>query len=133
MKYESISAPPVGRAYLRFQATPTHEGVQVDYDLVVPLKEVDCRGTFDHKGTRRPKNHRLVWLDKENNKVIPMGRTCVGTTNANYPFNVAWPDKIDLPFRDGAHSSWDNEKLGGLDVIYCAAGKHYKLIPEASK
>lgn len=130
MKYSELALLPTDRAYLHFEATPVRDGIQVDYELVLPLGEVDCRGTFDHKGKMRPKNHRIVWLDKANNKRIPMGRTNVGTTSDNYPFNSWNRDEIDLPFRDGAHCSWDNEKLGGLQIIYTANGKHYLLRKE---
>lgn len=128
MKHTLLESLPTDRAYLHFEAVRVEpEQVQVDYELVIPLGEVDCRGTFDHKGSKRPKSHRVVWLDKQNNKRIPLGRTMVGASNPNYPFS-RFDGEIDLPFRDGVHSSWDNEKLGGLPLIYSTGGKHYTLI-----
>jgi hypothetical protein len=117
------SIPRVAR--LQFEAVEVYaENWQVDYELILPLGEVDCRGTYDHEGRKtRPKSHRHVWLDKDNNRHIPMGRTKVGTSNPNYPFNG---NKIDLPFRDGAHCSWDNEKLN-LPIYYTVGGNSYLL------
>jgi hypothetical protein len=131
MKHEKIDTLPTDTAYLHFDAVRIHEDkVQVDYELVLPLKEVDCRGTFDHRGrTSRPKSHRHVWLDTLNNRRLPLGRTSVGTTNESYPFSL-FDGSIDLPFRDGAHCSFDNEKLKGLPVIYSIGGVHYLLTGE---
>jgi len=129
MKYSSLEKLPTDRAYLHFEAVRVEpEQVQVDYELVIPLGELDCRGTYDHKGTVRPKSHRMVWLDKQNNKRIPLGRTMIGTGRKDYPFDSRWPGEIDMPFRDGAHARWDNEKLGGLSLIYTVGDKHYTLI-----
>ena len=109
MKYTPIEKPPTDRAYLHFEATRTSSNeVQVDYELVLPLREADCRGTFDHRGRKtRPKSHRTIWLDSQNNRRIPLGRTKVGTENKSYPFHdhPAWAGEIDLPFRDGAHQA----------------------------
>jgi hypothetical protein len=50
----------------------------------------------------------MVWLDTDNCKRIPLGRT--ETSGGR---DRIWPDgNIDLPFRDGAHMGWDSEKLG---------------------
>lgn len=131
MKYTAIDKLPTDRAYLHFEATRVSSGsVQVDYELMLPLGEVDCRGTFDRSGRKtRPKNFNLVWLDIRNNRRIPLGRTAIGTSRESYPF-YDHPDSagyIDLPFRDGAHSHWDNEKLGGLPVIYSMGDQHWTL------
>jgi hypothetical protein len=129
MKYQPIPAPPVDKAYLHFESTRTDpNNVQVDYELVIPLTETDCRGTWDHRGGKRPKSHRRIWLDKKNNRHIPLGRTNVGTSNQDYPFSLR-DGVIDLPFRDGAHCLWDNEKLGGLDIVYSTSNGHWLLIP----
>lgn len=82
-----------------------------NYDMVLPLGEVDCRGTFDQKPARkRPKLHRMVWLDRDNCKRIPLGRT---TTNGSRRTTRLWPNgEIETPFRDGAHIQWDSEQLG---------------------
>jgi len=126
MKYAPLDNLPSSKAYLHFEATRLdNQTVQVDYELVLPLDEVDCRGTFDHKGSKRPKSHRMIWLDKQNNRRIPLGRTKVGTERSDYPF---MREEIDLPFRDGAHQAWDNEKLGGLDVVYSMDGGHWLLL-----
>ena len=80
------------------------------YDLVNPLGEVDCRGTFDIKPQKRPKSFRMVWLDKDNCQRIPMGRTMVTGCR---PGTHMWPDgTLYIPFRDGAHMGWDAERLG---------------------
>lgn len=132
MKYVLIENLPTDSAYLHFEATRQSYNMQVDYELVIPLDKMDCRGTWDHKGRRtRPKNHRIVWLDTNNNKRIPLGRTNVDSSNSNYPFtNRLEQEEIDLPFRDGAHCGWDNKKLGVLPIIYSVDGKHYSLITE---
>lgn len=131
MKYETIEKLPTDRAYLHFEATRTaSDKVQVDYELVLPLGEVDCRGTFNHSGRKnRPKSHRMVWLDTLNNRRIPLGRTGIGTENKNYPFydHPSRAGEMDLPFRDGAHQAWDNQKLGGLPVIYSRGNEHWLL------
>jgi len=133
MKSTPLATLPTDKAYLHFEATRIgEEKVQVDYELVIPLDEVDCRGTFDHKGAvKRPASHRVVWLDRLNSKRIPLGRTAVGTGNGNYPFSrfPGEDDEIDLPFRDGAHCQWDNDKLGGLPIIYTTSGRHWLLTP----
>lgn len=129
MNHQLSTSLPKDRAWLQFSAERlSDEQVQVDYELVIPLGEVDCRGTFDHKGRKtRPKSHRIVWLDPENRKHVPMGRTLIGTSNPIYPFN-SFDGSLGLPFRDSAHSSWDNEKLGGLEVYYTFEGKIYRMI-----
>lgn len=134
MNHHPIPALPTDKAFLHFEATRIGPNdVQVDYELVIPLQEMDCRGTWDHKGRKtRPKSHRLNWLDRQNNKHIPLGRTTVGTSNTNYPFNP-FDGGIDLPFRDKAHQSWDNEKLGGLEVIYSTDKGHWLLHPATSE
>ena len=133
MKYTPVESLPTDRAYLHFDAVQWTDGVQVDYELVLPLPETDCRGTFDHKGRKeRPKGHKMVWLDSLNNKRIPLGRTKVGSTNPRYPF-LTFDGHLDLPFRDGAHCQWDNERLGGLKLFYTINGKHYLLTREEPK
>lgn len=131
MKYTRIDRLPSDTAYLHFEATWTSGSeVQVDYELVIPLGEVDCRGTFDHRGRKtRPKSYRMIWLDSRNNRRIPLGRTKVSTGNKIYPFHEhpSCAGEIELPFRDGAHQAWDNEKLGGLPVIYTRASEHWQL------
>ena len=130
MKYAPLEKLPTDKAYLHFDALRiSDEEVQVDYELVIPLGEVDCRGTFDHRGRKeRPENFRHVWLDSDNNKRLPLGRTRIGASRNNYPIS-AHTGEIDLPFRDGVHSAWDNAKLGGLQIIYSVDGKHYTLLP----
>lgn len=129
MKFLEISALPTDKAYLHFEATRIdHEQVQVDYELVIPLMDVDSRGTWDHKGRKtRPISHKIVWLDQGNNKRIPLGRTIVGTNNETYPFDSFHKDEIELPFRDGAHISWDAEKFSDIGMFYSMNGKYYKL------
>ncbi len=133
MKYASLAALPT-TAYLHFDANRVSDNeVQVDYELVIPLEGADCRGIFDRKGRKtRPKSHRIIWLDAVNSKRIPLGRTKVGTSNLSYPFNSgsAWEGHIDIPFRDGAHCWWDNQKLGNLPLVYTKDGLHYTLIVE---
>jgi hypothetical protein len=79
-----------------------------NYDLVIPLQEVDCRGTFDHKANKRPKSHRIAWLDSDNCRRLPMGRTLVGTSHS-----PKWDSEtLYIPFRDGAHIQWDHKETG---------------------
>lgn len=135
MKATKIESLPTDKAYQLFTCKRVAaEEIQVNYELVIPMGEVDCRGTFDHKGrATSPASHRLCWLDKKNNTHLPLGRTKIGTRNKRYPFSVY--DKpedgpqIDLPFRDGAHCSWDNEKLGGIGVYYDTGEEVFQLHP----
>lgn len=129
MKHTKIESYPK-TAFLHFEAVQVGHEYQVDYELVLPLEETDCRGTWDHKGRKsRPKSHRMIWLDTDNHRRIPLGRTKAGTHKADYPF---WGNEIELPFRDGAHCMWDNEKLGGLPIIYSVRGEIYRLEKETS-
>lgn len=135
MKFTQIASIPRDRAWLQFEAVRlTSEQFQVDYEMVLPLPEVDCRGTFDHKAAKkRPVAHYRVWLDSDNCKRIPLGRTQVSSTNPDFPFhNFQGETDIGLPFRDGAHASWDNEKLG-LQIYYKYGGAIYHLLPEEKK
>lgn len=131
--YTPLGSLPTDRAYLHFECVHLHgDQFQVDYELVLPLRKVDCRGTWDHKGRKtRPKTRRHVWLDTANNRRLPLGRTTVGSANPSYPI---LDSTLTLPFRDGVHSSWDNEKLGGLPVIYTREGKHWTVtVPPREK
>ena len=134
MKRQSVSHIPRDKAWLQFTSRSLGEDrYQVDYELVLPLGEVDCRGTFDHDGkAQSPKSHRMVWLDKNNCYRIPLGRTNVETGNAKYPFNK-WDDSIDLPFRDGAHASWDRKKFGDIKLYYVVGENIYELAKEDAK
>ncbi len=114
---QSIASMP---RIARLELTWTHDGGErwtCNYELVLPLKEADCRGTFDHKPSKsRPKSHCKIWLDSDNCKRIPLGRTLVTTTAASR----VWPDgNIDTPFRDGAHIQWDSETLGLRTFVIC--------------
>lgn len=112
MPSQQVKVTEVPRiARLELTWTPNGEGRWTcNYDLVLPLGEVDCRGTFDQKpAKKRPKSHRMVWLDADNCKRIPLGRT----ESTGGRATRVWPDgNIDTPFRDGAHMAWDAEKLG---------------------
>lgn len=132
MKATQVTIIPLNKAWLQFHAVRIGpEKVQVDYEMILPLGELDCRGTFDHRGRKkRPVSHRIVWLDSQNCRHIPLGRTTVGTSNQTYPFYRDDSSRIDLPFRDGAHCRWDNEKLG-LELYYVTTdGRKYSLTPE---
>ena len=86
--------------------------VHVRYELVLPLDEVDCRGTWDHKAAKTPpKHHRMIYLTKANDLRIPLGGTMIGTGGARAYPRIRDDGHIDLPFRDGAHCSWDHDKL----------------------
>lgn len=88
-----------------------------NYDLVLPLGEVDCRGTFDQKAQKRPKAHYRVWLDKDNCKRIPLGRT---GSSGKARHTQLWPDgHMNTPFRDGVHIGWDAEQLGLRKFVRC--------------
>ncbi len=111
---------PKDRAYLHFEAKRLTNRVQVDYELVLPLGALDMRGTHDHASRGRPENYEEIWLDSENNKRFPLGRTEIGTSCSDFPGD------IELPFRDNAHAQWDNEKFGNsLPVIYTVGETHY--------
>jgi hypothetical protein len=131
MKHTQTEKLPTDKAFLHFDALRISDGeIQVDYELVLPLDEVDCRGTWDHKGRKsRPKSGRIVWLDCQNNKRIPLGRTKVGTSSKTYPFSnySNGEEALGLPFRDGAHCTWDGKKFNGLPLFYSFGGKHWEL------
>lgn len=109
-----IDSIPDARTKARLEFTYEKVGPgewTVFYELVVPLNKADCRGTFDHKPAKRiPKSWRMVYLSKDNCIRIPMGRSGCQTTNPDYPFYR--DGTLGTPFRDGAHSQWDQEKLG---------------------
>lgn len=130
MKHTKRDSFPAS-AYLLFSCARTGPNEQqVDYELILPLGEVDCRGTFDRKGRKTyPKNHRLTWLDTDNRLHLPLGRTMIGTGNETYPFS-RFNGGIDLPFRDGVHCGWDNAKLGNLPIYYKTPTGIYELSPQ---
>lgn len=132
MKHTKVESLPSDRAFLHFDAAHAGEQkFQVDYELVIPLEEVDCRGTWDHRGRKtRPKNHRIVWLDTLNRRRIPLGRTIIGTNSKTYPFSD-FDGSIELPFRDWAHAHWDDQKLGGLRLFYSFGGEYWELTKES--
>ncbi len=89
-----------------------------NYELVLPLDKLDCRGTFDNEPAKqRPECHKTVWLDADNCKRMPLGRTEVTGGKGN---SKVRPDgNIDTPFRDGAHIQWDSDKLGLRKFVIC--------------
>lgn len=131
MKATPINTIMRSKAWLQFHATRISAGeIQVDYELILPLEETDIRGTFDNRAQKRPESFRSAWLDKDNRRHLPLGRSIIGTSNSIYPFNRYNEGEIDLPFRDGAHSYWDNEKLG-LELYYITTdGAIYHLMPD---
>ena len=118
MKATVIQEVPNGnsRAYLLFTYLPIggHSWL-VFYELVLPLEELDIRGTFENPSVESPgdaPDSRTVYLAKDNSMRLPLGRTEV-TAYEGYPMRG---ENISLPFRDGAHAQWDRERLGGLAV-----------------
>jgi hypothetical protein len=132
MKFEKVESLPTNKAWLQFTAVRKDAGnVRVYYELILPLRELDCRGTFDNEGFEGPPDeHGMVWLDKSNRRHLPLGGTVVGTGNLKYPFNDYYPDQIDLPYRDGAHSGWDSQALGDMPRYYVTSDAIYLLKPE---
>jgi hypothetical protein len=128
---EVSSVPRVAR--LQFEAVrhvhDTYgEGWQIDYELVLPLITEDCRGTFNQKPNKsRPKNYKLTWLDADNCKRIPLGRSGM-YPGGKYPdeFPISFGGLL-IPFRNGAHMNWDNEHLK-LPTYYLANGKAFRII-----
>ncbi len=89
----------------------------VRYELVMPFGEVDCRGTFDQKPAKKaPADWRKTYLSADNCLHIPLGMSRIGTSSETYPFYR--DGELNLPFRDGAHSSWDQEKFNGIAIYY---------------
>lgn len=133
MKTAKIDSIPDERTKARLEFTCEQTGPEeftVNYEMVLPLEEADCRGTFDHKASKqRPKNFRMRQLTPDNCFRFQLGGTKVGTSNQQYPFSNLYPDGINLPFRDGAHAGWDRAKLG-LEIYYRTPTAIYHLTPE---
>ena len=133
MTTTKIDTIPDAQTKARLEFTYEHTGpeeVLVRYELVLPLNEFDCRGTFDHKPAKaEPKSHRRMYLSKSNCLRMPLGLTRVGTSNANYPFS-SFDGSIELPFRDGVHRCWDQDKLGVECYALTPKGIYHVAKPE---
>ena len=132
MKATAIQNIPTGRsrAYLLFTYLPIdRESWRVLYELVLPLRELDIRGTFGNAAVDSPEdtpNGRTVYLAKDNSMRLPLGRTEV-TAYPGYPMRG---ENISIPFRDGAHAQWDGQRLGGLAVYAKTPTALYALSEE---
>jgi hypothetical protein len=108
----AASDMPAPRLELRFVYT-----VECVYSLVLGLGEYDVRRErSDDEGNELP--------DVEE-QLVQIGRTLsTGKSTKRYDVTV---DKIDTPFRDGAHAKWDSKQLGGLP-IYAVVGDRAMLV-----
>lgn len=115
---------PVPRLELRWEdKTGLRDGYTAvcTYSLVMKLREHDIRRErVDDEGNDLP--------DVET-RSIEMGQT-LSTGFAAKRYHVK-EDRVDEPFRDGAHAQWDAEQLGNLPVYAVAAGRA-SLVPRRS-
>lgn len=84
-----------------------------DYGLIMPLKHEDMRAEGED-GT----------LGVNREKFYKFGTTAVGGSRT--------PSDGQVPFRDGAHASWDAEALGGLPVWVLSISGHHAPRPTPS-
>jgi hypothetical protein len=84
------------------------------YELVLPLREHDCRREVWKDGEEVGSVEELVVAMKSPTLRGKNGTTpCIGSHDSGKLY-------FDSPFRDGAHAKWDAPLLGGLP-IYCVA------------
>ena len=128
MKYRKIDGFLPTKAFLLFEMkVKIRENFRLIMNLFFLLENFDIRGTRDHKPSKhRPVSYKIRWLDQQNCLHFPLGRTIIETARPNYPFQE--DGEIDLPFRNGAHCRWDNERLGNLDVFYRIGLDVFELI-----
>lgn len=99
---------PAPRLQLRWEGDG-YESV-CHYELVFPLRDLDCRNDA-----------------KKGHAVVQLGRTKVGG-GGRKPWEAADPNQA-LPYRDGAHSSWDAEVFGFPVYVISPDGKG-RLVPK---
>ena len=87
--------------------------IECVYLLIMPLREHDIR--------REDDNGNKVRSEEE----IEMGKTYSTGTLARKVFD----DRIDAPFRDGAHANWDSSVLG-LPVYAVVGDLAYEVKPQ---
>lgn len=69
------------------------------YTLVLPLRKLDIRS------------------EDENGKSVKREFHCrIGMTTSTGGRRPVFDERVDTPFRDGAHARWDSEVLGGLPI-----------------
>jgi hypothetical protein len=92
------AALPTPRLQLRWQDDTTGRATWLcSYEMVMPLRELDCRND-----------------EGADFAVIELGRTLVGGGGAA-PWQRGAADQC-MPFRDGSHARWDAEAFGGLPI-----------------
>ena len=111
---------PSPRLELRWEPLKDHRHYDwvCKYSLVIPLRESDLR--------REDKNGNKV----RSEMTIPIGET--GSGMGEYtPISVLENGyrHVHEPFRDGVHSQWDNDALGGHLPIVAICGDDWRLIP----
>jgi len=96
--------------------------VECVYSLVLNLGKYDIRAErADEKGRTLPNVTTMT--------VRIGGTLSTGTASKRY-----WEkdDRVDEPFRDGAHAQWDAAQLGDLPIYAVAAGRAM-LLPKRER
>lgn len=96
---DSVRSLPSPRLQLRWD----DDGRVCHYELIIPLREHDCRRDVAESGFM----------------AIPLGRT---ETSGGDGGRVR-EGKVDTPYRDGSHILWDSEVLGLPAFAIC--GDHF--------
>lgn len=106
----SDTKPKSPRLQLRYEPDPSREESWLCfYEIVVPLSKHDIRRErYDDDHNRLPDVEEAIF-------------SAQGSTRLGYHRPPCYSEKGELfydpPYRDGAHATWDSEKLGL--PIYC--------------
>lgn len=112
---------PAPRLELRWRDIPRNERgycVECIYSLVLSLDRYDIRAErYDDDGNQ---------LDGKNTELsIEIGKTFSDGEAAKRLRG----NRIDTPFRDGAHAQWDSKQLGNLPIYAVADGRAMLVEP----
>lgn len=107
---------PAPRLQLRWEIPPGQTETKVCfYELILPLQRTDIRAESSEGD---------LWVRSEHR--VFMGHTIVtgGGPEPTHPNPDAPGFLVSTPYRDGAHSLWDSQSLGGLPV-YAVFGERF--------
>jgi hypothetical protein len=104
------------------EQNPSHE-LLCEYYLNVPCNDTDIRLEGLPKSEQKLKRLKIPMYPGWNGKGSP------GTRRSSSSPTAIHGDKIDTPYRDGAHMTWDAERLK-LPMYVIAEGKVQEMRPE---